>query len=290
MMRVDSRSAASRSGNGYVTGRHRTEQRQPRTHRRQPGAREAHGGRAVGGVVREVGEPGAPRLLHAAVELVERLLRDARVGQIRRREVRAQPGEPQRGQIGEARQHGRQLVDRDAEPAHPGVHLDVHVDRAARAARPRRANRSRSPRSYTTGVSRSRDDVVLVPVVVGAEDDDRRPNPRRPQLQPLLDQRHRQRVAQRLERPRHRHGAVPVGVGLDDPEDRRRPARPRLRNRGQVPLDGAEIDLRDRRTDRRADVDFGEGTNVPSAGGPRLWAWLAKPCKVSPAYGAASIN
>ena len=107
MMRVDNRSAASKSGNGYVTGRHRTEQRQPRTHRRQPGAREADGGCAVGGVVREVGEAGAPRLLHADVELVERLLGHARIGQIRRRQVRAETGEPERGQIGEAREHGR---------------------------------------------------------------------------------------------------------------------------------------------------------------------------------------
>ena len=74
MMRVDSRNAGSRSGHRDVTGRHRAEQRQPGPDRRQPRAREPDGRRAVGGVVREVREPLPPRLLHADVELVQRLL------------------------------------------------------------------------------------------------------------------------------------------------------------------------------------------------------------------------
>ena len=129
MMRVDSRSAASKSGNApRARDGIAPNSASPGRTAAEPRAREADGGRAVGGMVREVGEAGAPRLLHADVELVERLLRDARVGQVRRRQVRAKPGEPERGQIGEALEHGRQLPDRDAEAAHTGVDLDVHVD------------------------------------------------------------------------------------------------------------------------------------------------------------------
>ena len=122
------------------------------------------------------------------------------------------------------------------------------------------------------------DDVVLVPVVVGAEDEDRGPDPRRPQLEPLLHQRHRQRVAQRLQRAGHRHRAVPVGVGLDHPEngDRRPDHLPKA---GQVPLHGAEIDLGDRRADGRADVDFCERDERPLLPSPRLWACWPNPAK-----------
>ena len=122
------------------------------------------------------------------------------------------------------------------------------------------------------------DDVVLVPVVVGAEDEDRGADPRRPQLEPLLDQRYGQRVAQRLQRAGHRDRAVPISVGLDHPEHGdRRPDQ--LAKPGQVPLHGAEIDLRDRRDGWTCGCRLlrtGRTSPVPS---PRLWACWPNPAK-----------
>ena len=96
----------SRPATRYVTGRHRTEQRQPRPHRRQPRAREANGGGAVGGVVREVGEAARRACSMQASNLSSACSVMPRVGQVRRRQVRAETGEPERGQIVEAREHG----------------------------------------------------------------------------------------------------------------------------------------------------------------------------------------
>ena len=107
-----------------------------------------------------------------------------------------------------------------------------------------------------------RDDVVLVPVVVGAEDEDRSADARRAQLEPLLDQRNRQGIAQRLEGAGDGHRAVAVGVRLDHPKhgDGRpdHPAKP-----CQVSLHGAELNLGDRRSDGGADVDFGKRDERP---------------------------
>ena len=49
-----------------------------------------------------------------------------------------QPGEPQYGKVTQARQGDVQLLDGDAEPTHPGVHLHVNVHRTAAPAGRRR--------------------------------------------------------------------------------------------------------------------------------------------------------
>ena len=289
MMRVDSRNAASKSGNGYVTGRHRTEQRQPWTHRRQPRAREANGSSAVGGVVRQVGEAGAPRLLHANVELVEGLLGDAASG--RSADARCVQRPASRSADRSAK---RASTAGSWSTAIPSRLMPVSTLMCTSIRPPAPGGRRAEPFEVTYVVDDGRqalaDDVVLVPVVVGAEDEDRGPDPRRPQLEPLLHQRYRQGVAQRLQRAGHRHRAVPVSVGLDHPEHGdRRPDQPRETGTGSVWTAPRSISATVGRMEVRMSTSA-KRDKRPLCRVPAALGLLAKPCKVSPAYGVASIN
>ena len=99
-------------------------------------------------------------------------------------------------------------------------------------------------------------------VVVGAEHDDGGAESRRAELEAFLDQRDRERVAERFQRARDRDRAVSVRVRLDHAEHP--DALPHcLPDAREVSLHGTEIDLGDRRTDGGTDVDFGKRNAYP---------------------------
>ena len=168
----------------------------------------------------------------------------------------AKARQAKRGQIIETCQHIGELIDCDSEAAHPRIDLHMYVDPAA-------ATRSRRPEAFEIadlvddGREALRDDVVLVPVVVGAEYEDRGSDARGSQFQALFHQRNRQCVAERLERAGHGDCTMTIGIRLDHPENGDRLADD-LAKPGQISLYGAQIDLGDRRTDGGADVDFGK--------------------------------
>ncbi len=173
----------------------------------------------------------------------------------------ADPRQAQRRKLAETRQHRFEIGRGDPQPAHSGVHLDVYVGRAP-AARGCRGELLQVPAIVDDGRQALGQDFVLMAVVVGAEHQDGGADSRGAQLEAFLDQGDRQRVAERLERPGHRHGPVSVGVRLDDPKQTD-PWPDQLPHARQVPLHGTEIDLGDRGANGCSDVDCGERDAYP---------------------------
>ncbi len=167
----------------------------------------------------------------------------------------AQAHQLQLRQSGQPLQGAGQLARGHAQTAHAGVDLHVDVHAAPRLLGSRREPLEIALFIDDRGESLG-DHLVLVTVVISTQHQDGGANAGRAKLEPLFDQRHRQRVAQRLESARHRDGAMTVCVGLDDAEDPDAGA-DQVAEASQVPLNSAQVHLGHGGTDRGADVDLG---------------------------------
>ncbi len=138
---------------------------------------------------------------------------------VRNGEVREGAGDPDRRGPGHHFSERRHVTGRNAQPAHPGVHLEVH----------RRMNAppggGAGQRLDLVGTVNRRHEVVLqkqvrLPRREPAEHQDRGGHARLPQLDPLLGDRHTQALDPFLHQGTgDAGGTVAVSIGLDDRQD-----------------------------------------------------------------------
>ncbi len=105
-------------------------------------------------------------------------MRDLRVGAVGRGEVGRQARDLDRRQRARVIDRRRELADREAEAAHPGVDLEVNGDPPAQASGGGRESVEVAG-VIDDGGEPFVEDVVLMLVVERAEHDDRRPDPGR---------------------------------------------------------------------------------------------------------------
>lgn len=132
------------------------------------------------------------------------------------REVRHQARDPNRRVRAKISQELRQVVDRNAEPAHTRIDLEVYVDRSVLRNRLERASfgdvveHGREPRS---------DDLAMGTAIDPVQNQDGPIDAGLAKLEPFFGQGDTKAIdALALKSPRDGHDAVPVGIGFDDRE------------------------------------------------------------------------